>query len=207
MRKDVSPQKIFLLFFSILLPSLVFSNLTQEEARLYREKGYEAQKNGDYEAAISHYQKAIAIDPTYSVVCNDLGILSERMGNKNMAKAMYQRALTIDPNYAEACYNLASIYESEGDFLKAAFYWKQRLRLGGLDSAGTLEAREHLRQIGHIYPHIAKEIEKYDTENIMVELKAMKRAEEILSQTYREDEKYDEVKKLLLQMDRQRVLR
>lgn len=207
MKKGVNPQKLILLFFSILLPSLAFSSIVKEEARLYRERGYEAQKIGDYETAFSSYEKAIAVDPNYSIAYNDLGVLYERKGNKSMARAMYQRALEIDPNYKEVYYNLAALHESEGDFLKAAFYWKQRLRFGQPNSRGISEAREHLRQIGQIYPQITEDLKRQDAEFLADEIGAMKRKfENLSSESYIKTDNYDEeAKKLLLEMERQKI--
>ena len=154
-------KKIILLIFAILLPSIAFSNLVKDEARLYRDKGYIAQKNGDINAAIAFYQKAIAMDPSYSIPYNDLGILYEAGGDRRRAEAMYQRAIAIDSDFTDPYYNLASLYEADGDFIKAAFYWETRIRVGDKNDVGTAKAREHLVHIAQVYPEMRQRLKKY----------------------------------------------
>ncbi|PIQ88865.1 MAG: hypothetical protein COV72_06200 [Candidatus Omnitrophica bacterium CG11_big_fil_rev_8_21_14_0_20_42_13] len=159
-------RNISLLSIVVFLPSLVFSNLIQEESKIYRDKGYEAQKIGDFSGALMFYEKAMAIDSANSALCNDLGVLYEQMGNISGAKEMYLKALQINPNYAQACYNLASLYEAQGDFLEAAHYWHKRMYLGAPGDAGAFKAKVHLRNIGQIYPEIAEKLKSQEVREL-----------------------------------------
>ncbi|TAM39117.1 hypothetical protein EPN54_03570, partial [bacterium] len=44
-----------------------------KQAEEYRNTGLEYQRTGDLDMAVSLYQKALAVDPGYGIVYNDLG--------------------------------------------------------------------------------------------------------------------------------------
>ena len=119
----------------------------QEQARKYREAGLENQNMGNLPLAMSLYQKAIAIDPTYAAAYNDLGVVYEATGSAERAERSYLQALNIDPYYLSACTNLAFLYENKRDLPKAAFYWNKRAELGLFDDPWTQKAINRLRDI------------------------------------------------------------
>ena len=123
-----------------------FSEL-QKQSRSYREDGLEAQRMGDYDAALNLYQKAIAIDPNYAVPYNDMGIIFESKGENDRALESYFHAVKIDPFYESAYTNMALLYESKRDLVNAAACWQKRSELGGLDDPWTQKAIARLRDI------------------------------------------------------------
>jgi Flp pilus assembly protein TadD len=143
-------------------------NSIKEEAESYRTKGYEAQKAGNIDPAISWYQKAAELDQNYAAPHNDLGILFEAKGWLDRAETEYQKALSIDPNYQKAHTNLALLYERKGELEKAAFHWMRRYKLGSPTDAWTNEARQRLEKLGLLdkgeekryEPDLTHEIEK-----------------------------------------------
>lgn len=118
-------------------------NLTilQEQARIYRYQGLEAQNRGDLETAFTNYQKAVELDPSFEVGYNDLGILYEASGATERAEGSYLKAIKIDPYYLSAYTNLALLYENKRDLKNAAFYWKKRAQLGEPDDTWTIKAK------------------------------------------------------------------
>lgn len=116
----------------------------RDEAVSYRLQGYQAQSKGSWEEAIAHYQKAIALDPTYPTPHNDLGVIYEQQGRLDEAEREYRRALELDPNYLSGHSNLALLYEKRGEFDAAARHWERRASLGSPDDAWTQRARERL---------------------------------------------------------------
>jgi len=124
-------------------------NLTdmQKQARIYRADGLEAQRMGDFDAALNLYQKAVAIDPNYAVAYNDMGIIYESKGENDRALESYFHAIKIDPFYESAYTNLALIYESRRDMVNAAACWQKRSELGSLDDPWTQKAFARLRDI------------------------------------------------------------
>lgn len=91
----------------------------RDEAVKYREDGFEAQRHGDLANAMTNYQKAIALDPSYAIPLNDLGVVYEQRGEAQAARGAYERALRIDPNYLEANANLGALYKRMGSFPQA----------------------------------------------------------------------------------------
>ena len=135
--------------FLVALPHcLVFAAALREEAVAYRIQGYEAQQHGDVARALSYYQKAAALDPTYPTPHNDTGILFEEQGQFEDAERSYQQALALSPNYLEAYANLAMLYERMGQKEKAIDYWMKRYQLGDPSDSWTARAEERLVALG-----------------------------------------------------------
>jgi len=128
----------------------VQENLTelQKQARMYREQGLNFQEMGNLEAALSLYQKAIELDPTYAVAYNDLGVIYETFESPDRAEQSYLQAVKIDPTYLSAYTNLAIFYENNRNLGKAAYYWQRRAELGSPDDPWTKKARQRLNDIG-----------------------------------------------------------
>jgi tetratricopeptide (TPR) repeat protein len=119
-------------------------------AREYRTAGLEYQKIGDIDNALAFYQKAVEIDPQYSVVYNDLGVLFDAKGMLDRAEENYLKAIAIQPNFLSPYTNLAILYEAKRNLNKAAFYWKKRAELGHPDDLWTQRAKRRLEDIRFI---------------------------------------------------------
>jgi Flp pilus assembly protein TadD len=70
----------------------------RSEARAHVEFGWDIALKGLWKEAISHWEKAIEIDPTYAAAWNDLGIAYEEQGKFDLARKAYEKALQLDPN-------------------------------------------------------------------------------------------------------------
>jgi tetratricopeptide (TPR) repeat protein len=138
----------------VTLPQPTQASSLREEAVNYRVLGYEAQQRGDKSAALSLYQKAAALDPTYPAPLNDAGVLMEEQGRLEDAEGAYRKALALNPNYLEAHANLAMLYERRGDKERAIFHWLKRYQLGDPYDPWTARAEERLVALGMLktYP-------------------------------------------------------
>ena len=137
------------LAFLILTPEhMAQAASLREEAVNYRVQGYEAQRRGDLAAALSLYQKAAQLDPTYPTPQNDAGVMLEESGRMEEAEQAYQRALTLSPGYLEAHANLAMLYERMGQKEKAVYHWMKRYQLGDAADPWTAKAEERLVALG-----------------------------------------------------------
>ena len=125
----------------------------REQAASYRQQGYEAQRRGDRANALSNYQKAAALDPSYPTPQNDIGVLLEEEGRLQEAEQAYQQALTLDPNYLDPYANLAMLYERMGEKEKAIYYWMKRYQLGEASDQWTIRAEERLLALGVLKDH------------------------------------------------------
>lgn len=118
-----------------------------EQARRYREEGLERQRMGDIQAAMTLYQKAIALDPAYAVAYNDLGVIYEAAGFPERAKESYFTAIKVDPSYLSSYSNIALFYEEQRDLDRAAFYWAKRAELGDINDPWTQKAASRFKDI------------------------------------------------------------
>ena len=123
------------------------SGALSDQARRYREEGLENQRLGNIPAAMALYQKAIALDPSYAVAYNDLGVIYEAAGFPERAKESYFRAIKVDPSYLSSYSNIALFYEEQRDLERAAFYWAKRAELGPIDDPWTQKAANRFKDI------------------------------------------------------------
>ena len=66
------------------------------------------QSDGQTDAAIAHYRRAIALQPDYAPAYNNLGVAERAAGRLDEAVATYQQALALKGDYPDAHYNLAN---------------------------------------------------------------------------------------------------
>jgi len=117
------------------------------------EKGNQSQKDGNFESAMSHYQKALRIEAGFYPALNNLGIIYERQKDHAQAEATFLKSLRINPDDAEAYINLGHVLYEQGRYQPAIerlqeglkrspqspmghfFLGSAYLKLGDLDSA------------------------------------------------------------------------
>ena len=145
LRPSIPAGVTFLLIISNASP--VAAGL-RDEAASYRTQGYEAQRRGDKLTAMSFYQKAAQLDPSYQTPHNDIGILYEEEGRLEDAKRSYEHALSLDPDYLEAHANLAMLSERLGEREQAVYHWMRRYQLGDSADVWTARAEERLVALG-----------------------------------------------------------
>ena len=154
----LSQMRTFLLFLislCIIVPSYALTAM-EEEARAYRDEGYKLQSMGDWEEALSYYQKAVEMDPLFVEAYNDLGVAYENSGDDQSAIRMYRRALEIDSSYLPTYTNLAFFYEQKGDIENATKYWVKRYELGQEGEYWREVALQHLLALG-TYPEAKRQ--------------------------------------------------
>jgi tetratricopeptide (TPR) repeat protein len=188
---------LILLLFFLSNPSL-FANqddLTemQKQSRIYRIQGWDLQNQGRVEEAISCYQKAILLDPSYVVAYNDLGIAFEREGQTERAKQMYLEAIKTAPDYPNSYTNLALLYEEQRDYSNAALYWTRRAFLGEATDPWKEAAMKRFEDIARAYPEL------YNKVQIQAPIKNVTLFEE---ETKPEDQKQDNKSRALSYLSR-----
>ena len=125
-------------------------------AREYRRQGAAAQGGGNYQAAMSFYQRAVYADPLYATAYNDLGIVAEALGQVDAAEEAYNMAIMVDPGYLGAYFNLASLYQGQRKLEQAATFWEKRIDLGDPKDPWTERATERLNDV---YYALGKDID------------------------------------------------
>ena len=76
--------------------------------------GVALQAEARYDAAIVHYQRAIAARPDYAPALNNLASAYRAAGRVDEAIAVYRRAIALQPDFPDAEYNLANALLEKG---------------------------------------------------------------------------------------------
>jgi tetratricopeptide (TPR) repeat protein len=85
---------------------------------------------GDLDAAISHLEKALAVDPAHGAVAHNL--LGSAYLEKKMlepAEREIRKALEMRPQIPDAHYNLGLLYEEKGDLQKAEEAYRKEIEI------------------------------------------------------------------------------
>jgi tetratricopeptide (TPR) repeat protein len=79
--------------------------------------------------AIAEYQKAVAINPDYSLAHNNLAAILLQRGNLDEAFQHFREAVRIDPMNAEAQDNLGRIYRAKGQASEAIAHFREAVQV------------------------------------------------------------------------------
>ena len=86
-------------------------------------------KQQGYEAAITHYTKAIGLKPDLAAAYNNRGNTYQRKSNFDQAIQDYTQAIQLNPDYAKAHYNRGNAYREKGNFDQAIQDYTQAIQL------------------------------------------------------------------------------
>lgn len=95
------------------------------------EKAFEYMNNQEWEQAILHFKKCIAINPKHPQSYGNMGICYGKLGQKAQALEAFDKALEIDPNYEPAMVNrmvVESLKEGEklpSDKVESIEYYRE----------------------------------------------------------------------------------
>jgi len=98
--------------------------------------------SGDYDAAISAFMNAVAINPDYAEAWNNLGTAYEQVSRYNDAVLAFRRAVAINPRYTEAWNNLGNVYEKQGRYEDARDAYQRATSLS-TDYSGVPPFNQH----------------------------------------------------------------
>lgn len=91
------------------------ANAVEENAGVYDAKADTERLNGDYEASIRDFTKAIELDPMDSWAYYRRGWVKERVGNKAGALEDYNAGIEIEPDYLYTYLNRGKLYLDMGN--------------------------------------------------------------------------------------------
>ena len=89
-----------------------------QNPRLQSSLGFCYYRIADYERAEQHYLKALALDPTYSIAYNNLGVTCLKKDKSDMSKHYFEKAIRYDARNVKAMYNLGVAYFKKGHYFK-----------------------------------------------------------------------------------------
>jgi tetratricopeptide (TPR) repeat protein len=110
-----------IMVITILIVSLLFSCSAQEkqvvsrDADFYNNRGNAYAKKGQYDQAISDFNRAIEINPRYTMAYNNRGIVYRIKGRYDQAISDFNKAIGINPLDPEAYNNLAWLFATAKD--------------------------------------------------------------------------------------------
>lgn len=133
------------------------------------------QAEGNFEQALTYYQRALRIRPKEAMAENSIGTVLQLEGKLDEAAVHYRNALHLQADYTDAHYNLGNVLLAQNDFAEAAENFRQVLKVfpkdgkarerlsqalsgagGTLASEGRLtEAVRYFRQVVELEPHDA----------------------------------------------------
>jgi tetratricopeptide (TPR) repeat protein len=91
--------------------------------------GADLAKKARVDEAISHYQKALQINPRYAQAHFNLGNALRKKGSVDEAIAQYQMVLQINPNHAQAYNNLGNVFDEQGRLDEAITQYQKALQI------------------------------------------------------------------------------
>jgi protein O-GlcNAc transferase len=100
-----------------------------QNAQFYYTRGNLLQTQGDLQAAIENYHKAVSAKPDFAEAHNNRGIAHLASGNTSAAIKCFSEAIRFKPQYAKAYNNLGNALQAQGKFLDAAAHYAEALKL------------------------------------------------------------------------------
>jgi tetratricopeptide (TPR) repeat protein len=119
----------------IIIPILLSCASTQQkqseprDAQFYLNRGDAYGQKGQYDQAISDFNKALEINPRYAKAYNNRGIAYEMKGQYDQAISDYNKALKIDPETAETYYNRGNAHYKKGQYDRAISDFNKALEM------------------------------------------------------------------------------
>lgn len=123
------------------------------DALKFYDKGLEETKQGNFEAAILNYKKAVVFDPKFTYAYDNMGICYRRLNKFDEALDAYEKSLAIDPNGKMPLQNSAIVYIYKKEYKKAV---KAYERLAKVDANNP----EVFYGLGHTYHFYLNDQEK-----------------------------------------------
>ena len=117
----------------------------EDQGRYFHQLGYIKNLQGDYQEALSLYERALEIEqknlpdnhPHLANTYNNIGLVYDNLGEFSKALSSHERALEIrqkrlpvnHPDLATSYNNIGSVYKHMGDFSKALSFYEKDLEI------------------------------------------------------------------------------
>lgn len=103
----------------IALPVVAYFVFRFNRAVSSYNRGADFMAQGDYNQAIAWFDKAIAVEPSFTEAYCNRGTAYYEKGEADAAIADFSKAIEIEPDFAEAYYNRAAAYYDKQEYDKA----------------------------------------------------------------------------------------
>jgi len=128
----------------------------------HNDLGFAFLQKGHVDEAMTQFQKALEINPTYADAYYNLGLAFFQKGHVDEAIIEYQKALGIDPNYALVHSNLGLAFFQKGYVDEAIIEYKKALEIDpnyALVHNNLGNAFSHIERIGEAIVEYQKALE------------------------------------------------
>ena len=122
-------------------------------ARWHYQRGIAHTRAGQIEDAISEYREAVALNPEYSAVHNDLAAVLASRGRVAESIPHFKKALEARPNDASSHFNLALALEMVGAIEESQRHYERAVQL----RPGDREARAGMRRTSQLLMGVTEE--------------------------------------------------
>ncbi len=170
-KKFVIPVLLFLFSFTPV------AGRADDQAEQYFKAGTSFYDQGDYDQAMTAFQKAVQEDPNYSEGYYNLGILYDLQGKFAEAIKAYEQAVQIDPNVGTVLKNLTQdcyatgrlkeamdyikLAESRGEPVDKAFYNQMWAEYKGMKARGSAPGKQIKgKKMSALSPAKARELDR-----------------------------------------------
>jgi tetratricopeptide (TPR) repeat protein len=158
-----------------------------ENANLYYQLGYINDNKGNYDKALTFYQRALTSylkhyspeHPNVATCYNNIGLVYDNKNDYRQALSFYEKAFKIyqktlsddHPNVATSYNSIGLVYNSMGDYTQALSFCKKALDIFGksLPSTHPMLATSH-NNIGLVYANMKKYSEAISSYKRAVEI-------------------------------------
>ena len=100
------------------------------------DKGNQKQRSGDWKAAVSHYEKALRIDPDFYPALNNMGAIALRRKEPSEAEGFFLKSLAVNPDDGEAYINLGHVLYEQAKYQPAMERLEEGLKRSPESSTG-----------------------------------------------------------------------
>jgi len=111
-------------------------------ADIYFQRGINYRKAGDWEKAISEYQKAVELVPSFIRVYYRQGFAYAVIGDVDKAISAYKKVIDLAPDFARVQANIAFLYKEKGERDKAIRAYQRALELNPRDQKSIYYLKE-----------------------------------------------------------------
>jgi tetratricopeptide (TPR) repeat protein len=87
------------------------------------------QAEGDLDAAVDVYGRALQIKPSDIIACNNLGLVLGKRGKHDDAIVLFDKAASIAPNSAEVHFNLGNAFKAQGNLSQAIEHYHKAVSI------------------------------------------------------------------------------
>jgi tetratricopeptide (TPR) repeat protein len=162
----------------------------------YTSLGYVYQRQERYDAAMSHYESALKLNPEHVAAYNNMAVIYFELGDVEKAVSTIQEALRIDNESAEGYLNLGTFAKWQGKRKAAVKYFKKGMELAPGDRRFAYQLARLYASAPESYIRNGKESLRLAVSICEDNIKDTAECLDLLAMAFAENREYDKATKL-----------